>query len=69
MNGDDVHEASIKILKSMTLGTGVRALEWGKYSHIVKIYEILEKTSLLPFIFEKHLMHGYDVHEVIYRNC
>lgn len=62
MNGDDVHEASIKILKSMTLG-------WGKYSHIVKIYEILEKTSLLPFIFEKHLMHGYDVHEVIYRNC
>lgn len=38
-----------------------------KDGHIVNIIRFL-KSSTLPYIFDKNLMHGYGVHEGLYLN-
>lgn len=40
-------------VKSMTPGTGVRAIG-GQYNHVVKMFEILESSFLLPYTSEKN---------------
>ena len=42
---------STLIVKFMTPGSGVQALGWGQYGHIVKMYEILENLLLYSHIY------------------
>ena len=62
-----------KIGKFMAPESGVQGLgsdQIGLILYIINVnLDLRKSSSVLPNIFVRNKMHGYDVHEVPYLNC
>lgn len=69
MHGYDVRESlylNCEIHGPRVRGAGPRVGPIWPYNE--KYLDLRKPSSLLPFMLVKNLIHGYDVHEVLYLN-